>query len=106
MLSKKILAVSGIIAMVKHDPAAVAGFALIGASATICFHLHRKLLGIGQDTSALFLRIPNTAIWTIPRAYLSARPKNSWPAWPAYAVWLTMASGLVLLVTGLFRLAD
>jgi hypothetical protein len=41
MLSKTILAVSGIVATVKHDPAAVAGFALIGASATMCFHLHR-----------------------------------------------------------------
>jgi len=84
----------------------VAGFTRIGASAAICFYLHRKLLGSGQDTSALFLRIPNTAIWTVPRAYLSARPKNGWPAWPAYAAWLTMVSGLVLLITGLFQLAD
>jgi hypothetical protein len=52
----------------------VAGFTLIGASATICFYLHRKLLGSGQDTSALFLRIPNTAIWTVPR------PSKKWLA--------------------------
>jgi MFS superfamily sulfate permease-like transporter len=106
MLSIHFLDVSGIVAILKHDPAAVIGFALIGASATLCFHLHRKLLAIGQDTSALFFRIPNTAIFTVPRAYLSARSKNDWSAWPAYAVWLTMASGLLLLVLGFVRLAD
>ena len=58
------LDVGGIVAMLKHDPAAVIGFLLVGASATLCFHLHRKLLAVGQDTSALFFRIPNTAIFT------------------------------------------
>ena len=64
MLSVDFLDVSGIVAMLKHDPAAVIGFLLVGASATLCFHLHRKLLAVGQDTSALFFRIPNTAIFT------------------------------------------
>jgi hypothetical protein len=106
MLSVDSLDASGIVAMLKHDPAVVVGFALVGASATLCIHLHRKLLAIGQDTSTLFFRIPNTAIVTVPRAYLSARSKNGWSAWPAYAVWLTMAFGLLLLVVGVVRLAD
>ena len=106
MLFVDFLDVSGMVAILKHDPAAVIGFVLVGASATLCFHLHRKLLGIGQDTSALFFKIPNTAIFTLPRAYLSARSKTGWSAWPAYAVWWTMASGLLLLVVGLVRLAD
>jgi hypothetical protein len=99
------LDVGDVVAIIRYDPVAVIGFALIGASATLCFHLHRKLLTIGQDTSSLFLKIPNTAIFTVPRAYLSARSKNGWPAWPAYAVWLAMASGLLLLFVGLIRLA-
>ena len=106
MLSTSFLDVSAAVAMLKHDPAAVVGFALIGASGTLCFHLHRKLLAIGQDTSALFLRIPNTAVFTLPRAYLSARSKNGWSAWPAYAVWVTMATGILLLLLGFDRLAD
>ena len=106
MLFTDFLDVSGIVSILKHYPAAVIGFALVGASASLCFHLHRKLSGIGKDTSGLFFRIPNTAVFTLPRAYLSARSKNGWPAWPAYAVWLTMASGLLLLITGFFRLAD
>jgi hypothetical protein len=39
---------------------AVLGFILIGASALLAFRLHRKLLGVGEDTSHLFMRIPNT----------------------------------------------
>ncbi len=95
-----------IVAMMWHDPMAVIGFAFIGASATLSIRLHRKLLGVGIDTSALFIRIPNIAVWTVPRAYLKACSKHGWSAWPAYALWLTGVSGVVLLVAGLFRLAD
>jgi MFS superfamily sulfate permease-like transporter len=85
---------------------AVIGFALIGASATLVFHLHRKLLEIGEDTSRLFFRIPNTAVWTVPRAYLKARSKHGWSAWPACALWLSFVLGIILLIAGLFRLGD
>ena len=83
----------------------VAGFTLIGASATICFYLHRKLLGSGQDTSALFLRIPNTAIWTVPR------PSKKWLAsmarvccvahnglWPRVACYWPISVGRLITV--------
>ncbi len=92
--------------MIRHDPMAVIGFILIGASAVLAFRLHRKLLEVGEDTSYQFIRIPNTAVWTVPRAYLKARSKHGWSAWPAYAMWLCAVSGIVLLVAGLFRLGD
>ena len=95
-----------IVSMMKHDPMAVLGFILIGASAVLAFRLHRKLLEVGEDTSHLFIRIPNTAVWTVPRAYLKARSKHGWSAWSAYAMWLCAVSGIVLLVAGLFRLGD
>jgi len=98
--------VNQIVSMMKHDPMAVLGFVLIGASAVLAFRLHRKLLEVGKDTSHLLTRIPNTAVWSVPRAYLKARSKHGCSAWPAYAMWLCAVSGIVLLVAGLFRLGD
>jgi MFS superfamily sulfate permease-like transporter len=98
--------VNQIAAMMRHDRMAVLGFALIGVSAILSIRLHRKLLDVGVDTSALFIRIPNNAVWTVPRAYLKACSKHDWSTWPAYALWLTAFSGVVLLVAGIFRLAD
>jgi hypothetical protein len=98
--------VNQIVSVMEHDPMAVLGFILIGASAVMAFRLHRKLLEVGKDTSYLFLRIPHTAVWTIPRAYLRARSKHGWSAWPAYAMWLCAVSGIVLLVAGIFRLGE
>jgi hypothetical protein len=106
MVSTNVQRVNEIVFMMKHDPAVVAGFVLIGASATFLFHIHRKLLSVGEDTSALFFRIPNTAIWTVPLAYLKACSKNGWSGWQAYAAWVTAVSGLLFLVDGLFRLTD
>jgi hypothetical protein len=48
--------------MMRHDPMAVLGFALIGVSAILSIRLHRKLLDVGVDTPALFIRIPNNAV--------------------------------------------
>ena len=95
-----------VVSMIKHDPMAVMGFVLIGASAVLAFHLHRKLLAVGEDTSDQFIRIPNTAVWTVPRAYVKAGSKHGWSTWPAYAVWLCAVSGIGLLIAGLFRLGD
>jgi len=94
-----------IASFIRHDPMAVTGFALLGASAVLAFRLHRKLLEVGEDTSHLFVRLPMTAIWTVPRAFLSACSKYLWSPWPAYAFWSCLVSGTGLLVAGLFRLA-
>jgi hypothetical protein len=79
---------------------------LIGVSAVLVFRLYRKLLQAGEDTSALFSLIMNPAFWTVPRAYLETRSKHGWPSWPAYAAWFCGASGMALLIAGLFRLGD
>jgi hypothetical protein len=96
--------VNQVFSMVRHDPMVVLGFILIGASAVLTFRLYRKLLEVGEDTSHLLMRIPNTAAWTVPRVYLKARSKHGWSPWPAYAMWLSLVSGIMLLVAGLFKL--
>ena len=94
---------SQIAVMVVHDPMPAIGFALLGAGGTQVYRLYRKMLGVGIDTSNLLLSIPNAALFTIPRAYLKARSQHGWSAWPAFAVWACVASGLVLLAAGLAR---
>jgi hypothetical protein len=96
--------VNQVVLMIRHDPMVVIGFILIGASAVLVFRLHRRLLEVGHDTSHQFLRIPNTAVWTVPYTYLKARSKHGWSAWPAYLLWLCVVSGIILLIAGLFRL--
>jgi len=97
--------VDQIASFIRHDPMAVVGFALLGASAVLAFRVYRKLLEVGEDASHLFATLPMTAVWTVPRAYLSACSKHRWSPWPAYAIWLCLVSGTALLVAGLFRLA-
>ncbi|MDE3109232.1 MAG: hypothetical protein KGL02_04755 [Acidobacteriota bacterium] len=35
------------------------------------------------------------------REYLKAREQHDWPAWPVYAIWVTLVAGLVLFLAGL-----
>lgn len=94
----------GMIAWVlRQQPVPVLGFILIGASAVLAFHLHRKLQGVGEKNLNHLITIPNTAFWTLPRAYLRVRSTYGWSTWPAYAVWFCMLLGIVLLVAGLPR---
>jgi len=81
----------------------VLGFVLMGTSAVLSFHLHRKLQAAGERNLNHLFTIPNTALWTLPRAYLKARSRHGWAAWPAYAVWACGVSGVVLFVAGLAR---
>jgi hypothetical protein len=102
--SKTLLNYETIVWVIRHDPMPVLGFTLMGASAVLSFHLHRKLQAAGERNLNQLITIPNTALWTLPRAYLKARSRHGWSAWPAYAVWACVVSGLMLLVAGLARL--
>jgi hypothetical protein len=87
--------------LVRHDPLAVLGFLLLGASAVLHFHVETKLsdAGIrGRYFNGLNLRAPVE--------YLRVRREQGWWAWPAYLVWPLLFCGIVLLVVGLFRLPD
>jgi hypothetical protein len=89
--------------VIRHDPMPVVGFLLVGAAAVLSFHLQRKPQAAGERNLNQLIAIPNTTLWTLPRAYLEARSRHGWSAWPAYAVWGCIASGLALLVAGLAR---
>ena len=62
--------------MMMHDPMAVIGFALVGASATLSMRLHRKLLDVGVDTSTLFVRVP-TLLFGPFRVHISRSVPNT-----------------------------
>jgi len=82
---------------------AVLGFILAGASAVLIFHLHRKLQEAGERNLKQLITIPSAALWTLPRAYLEARSRHGWSAWPAYAVWACVVSGSALLLASVAR---
>jgi hypothetical protein len=91
--------------MVKHDPAVVAGFLLIGVSSLLYFHVQLKMVRAGYKTSFDVLRGPLSAKGLeTPSTYLKVRSEHGWSAWPIYLYLPTLISGIGLLVFGLFRL--
>lgn len=86
-----------IVEMARHDPAAVAGFLLIGASSVLFFPIAMKLSRAGHSISANGLGVPFT--------YLKVRAKHDWTPWPAYLSWLCLIAGVALLVFGAFHLS-
>ena len=101
--SKTLLNYETIVWVIWHDPMPVLGFILAGASAVLSFHLHRKLQEAGERNPNQLITIPSTALWTLPRAYLEARSRHGWSAWPAYAVWACVVSGSALLLASVAR---
>ena len=86
----------------RHDPWAVIGFSLIGASGVVCFHTYLRLERCGVE-------IPRSTTWArivvIPRVYLRGRSMHGWAAWPAYLVWISAVAGFATLLIGFIRLA-
>jgi hypothetical protein len=89
--------------MLRHDPAVVAGLALIGGGASLFFHIVLKLERVGRS-SYKFFKSPMTTNWDTLRVYLNVRSEYGWPAWPVYWCCLLYAAGVVSLVFGPFRL--
>lgn len=89
--------------MIHHDPAAVAGWILIGGSAVLHFHTQLKMLRAGHLTSVDFLKGP----WgrrATPARYLKLSGNEGWSRWPAYLSPLCLLVGFTLVILGLFRL--
>jgi hypothetical protein len=89
--------------MLRHDPAAVLGFVLIGVSGVFLLHIQFKMREVGWKTNPVFSRPQD---WGWPVEYLKIRKKHGWSAWAAYLVWPCLIAGIVLLVFGLTRLPD
>jgi hypothetical protein len=91
--------------MVKHDPAVVAGFLLIGGSSVLYIHVQLRMVRAGYKTSLDVLRGPLSAKGLdTPNQYLKVRAKEGWSPWPVYLFLPCMLAGIGLLVFGLFRL--
>lgn len=91
--------------MVKHDPAVVVGFLLIGGSSVLYFHVELKMVRAGYITSFDVLK----GLWSekgrnAPLQYLRIRDKHGWSPWPVYLYLPCVLAGIGLLVFGLFRL--
>jgi hypothetical protein len=89
--------------LVRHDPMAIIGLLLIGTSGVLFFHVLCKTTMVGHHLPSNFFEFKGI-IWTVPLAYLRARSRQGWSAWPAYLIWPFGLAGSVLLVLGLFRL--
>jgi hypothetical protein len=89
--------------MMKHDPAVVAGFLLIGSSSVLYIHVQLKMVRAGYKTSFDVLRGPWSAKG-LETQYLKVRAKHDWSPWPVYLFPPFLLAGIGLLVFGLFRL--
>jgi hypothetical protein len=92
--------------MAKHDPAAIAGWVLIGCSSVLYFHVELKMVKAGFKTSFDVLRGPLSSKGAFPTftQYLKACSKQSWSPWPVYLFVPCLLAGIGLLVFGIFHL--
>src|SRR5579863_10164068 len=72
--------------MVKHDPAAFAGWVLIGSSSVLYIHVELKMVKAGYKTSFAVLRGPLSSQGAIPAftRYLRVCGEHCWSPWPVY----------------------
>jgi hypothetical protein len=86
-----------IVYMARHDPAVIVGFAFIGFSSMLLFHMQMKLSQVGRPF--MFFRSLDASI-----EYFKLSKQHGWALWPAYYCWLSLPLGFASLVFGLFRL--
>lgn len=92
--------------MAKHDPAAVAGWVLIGCSSVLYIHVELKMVKARYKTSFDVLRGPLSskgAFHTFTQ-YLEVCGKQRWSPYPVYLFLPCLLVGIGLLLFGLFRL--
>ncbi|HXX45268.1 MAG TPA: hypothetical protein VEJ38_11090 [Candidatus Acidoferrales bacterium] len=94
-----------VIDFAKHDPAAVAGWILVGASSVLFFHMHLRLIRAGYKTSFSFFGKPlSWNGWDALPQYLKVRTRHGWSLWPVYLIVPCLLTGIVLLIFGVFHL--
>jgi hypothetical protein len=87
--------------VLRHDPAIIAGFLLIGFSSLLYFRVQVKMLRAGYLTSLSFFRLDK---WATPLKYFQVRETQGWSPWPVYLLLPGLIAGVALLVIGLCRL--
>jgi hypothetical protein len=90
-----------VVYMLRHDPAVVAGFSLVGVAAILFFHV---LLQMDRVALRSYTFLHPIKRWGIPGQYLKVRKQYGWPAWPVYLLWPCLVGGVACLVIGLFKL--
>jgi hypothetical protein len=86
-----------IVYIVRHDPAVIAGFALVAISSTLLFHVQLKISRVGRPY--MLFRGFDALV-----ECFKMRKQYRWPAWPAYCFCVCFPLGIASLVFGLFRL--
>lgn len=86
----------------RHYPLAVLGFALIGTSSCLFFHIKYTMHKAGHNVN-LWSRHVDLAL---PMRYLRERSRRNWSPWPAYLALPCLIGGLILLVAGLFLMSN
>ncbi len=92
-----------IVYMAKHDPLAVLGFCLLGASGAFSFHV---LLRMNRAGLFGFRDWRWDSNFRLPVGYLKVREQNGWSPWPVYLSWICLALGFAALVGGLLLRSD
>ena len=76
----------------------------IGISAALTLRIHLRLRSVGNHSYQLFTIPSGFPAMRISKAYLNARRKYAWSAWPAYGIWLFLLTGLCLAIVGVARM--
>jgi hypothetical protein len=86
-----------IVYMARHDPAVIAGFALIAFSGMLLFRIQMKFSQVGRPY--MLFRSLDAAV-----EYFKISKQYGWAQWPVYCFWFCLPLGIASLVFGLFRL--
>jgi hypothetical protein len=89
--------------MIRHDPLAIIGLLLIGASGVLWFRLYSNLKVLGEQAPRSISLPLAFHIW-LSKTYLRHAHAGHCSPWPAYLMWLCSGAGVLLLVVGLVRL--
>lgn len=92
--------------MVKHDPAVIAGWVLVGCSLVLYIHVELKMVKGRYKASVDVLRGPLGSKGALPTftQYIKVCDKQGWSRWPVYLFLPSLLVGIGFLVFGLFRL--
>jgi hypothetical protein len=86
--------------IIGHDPLAIIGFLLIGASGALWFRVYSRLEKAGERAPR-DISLPLTYHVWLSRTYLRLARAGHWSPLPALLMWLCAALGLLALVLGL-----
>jgi hypothetical protein len=90
------------LSLLQHDPLPVIGFLLIAASSVFWFRVLSKVQRTAEKAPGY--EFPFSFQLWLSRTYLQKARLGSWSPWPAYLMWLSLASGVAALIAGLLLL--